>query len=75
MFDDEASFGVYHDSRGRWILEGETAPYRQTAKWVFSVRVWAAVGRKGRTPLLRIPKSMTAVAFAKFMSEWPLQSS
>ena len=38
-------------------IEGEIPPYRPTAKWAFSVRVWAAVGRNGRTPLLRIPKS------------------
>ena len=32
------------------------------------MRAWAAVDRT-RTPLLRIPKSMSAMAFAKFMRE------
>ena len=67
MYHDEASFGVYHDPRGRWIVEGTTRPYRRTGRWAFSIRVWAAVGWKGRTRLFRIPKSMTAAEFARFM--------
>ena len=67
MFMDEASFGVYQDPRGRWVVEGKAAPYRPSERWAVSIRVWAAVGWKGRTKLFRIPKSMTAAEFARFM--------
>ena len=67
LFSDEAGFGLYHDARGRWMVEGQAPGYRPTVKWAVVIHVWAAVGWKSRTPLFRIPKSMTAVEFAHFM--------
>ena len=62
-------FGHYHDPWGRWIVEGQTSPYRHTSKWAVVIRVWAAVGWMGRPPLFRIPKAMTGAAFARFMAK------
>ena len=51
------------------MVEGQAAPYRATVKWAVVIRVCAAVGWKGRTPLFRISKSMTAVDFVEFMKK------
>ena len=69
MYSDEAGLGLYQDPRGRWVVEGHTAPYRPTVKWNVVIRVWAAVGWEGRTPLFRIPKAVTSPQFAKFLKQ------
>jgi hypothetical protein len=38
-------------------------------KWPPRIRVWAAISAKGKTPLVRIPKSIKAEAFAKLLEE------
>jgi hypothetical protein len=46
---------------------GEEPEPRGTQKYGISVRVWGGVGYYGLTPLYRIPKSMTAADYKKFL--------
>lgn len=68
MWSDEASFALYSDTKGQWVAANEEAAPRETVKWPPRIRVWAAISSKGKTPLVRIPKKMTAAEFADLLS-------
>lgn len=38
LWTDEASFALYSDTRGQWVLKGKKANPRQTTKWPY--RIW-----------------------------------
>lgn len=69
MWSDETSFALYSSTRGEWVPAGSQAAPRETVKWPPRIRVWAAISAKGKTPLVRIPKSMNAEAFKKLLKE------
>lgn len=63
LWSDEASFALYSNTKGEWVEAGSQAAPRETVKWPPRIRVWAAIGAWGKTPLVRIPKSMNAAQF------------
>jgi hypothetical protein len=63
FWSDEASFALFSNTRGEWVEAGSQAAPRETVKWPPRIRVWAALGTWGKTPLVRIPKSMTGEQF------------
>jgi hypothetical protein len=69
MWSDEASFALDSSTRGEWVPAGSEAAPRETVKWPPRIRVWAAISAKGKTPLVRIPKSLTAEAFETLLRE------
>lgn len=69
IWTDEASFALYSNTRGEWVRDGEEATPRQTTKWPTRIRVWAGISSKGKTPLIRIPKSLNAAEFEKLLQD------
>jgi transposase len=69
MWSDEASFALFSSTRWQWVVEGSEAAPRETVKWPPRIRIWAAISAKGKTPLVRIPKSMTAEDFETLLKE------
>lgn len=69
MWSDETSFALYSTTRGEWVDHGSTATPRETVKWPPRIRVWAAISARGKTPLVRIPKSMKAGQFERLLQD------
>jgi transposase len=67
IWSDEASFALFSATRGQWVEAGNAAAPRETVKWPPRIRLWAAISAKGKTPLVRIPKSLTAEEFEKLL--------
>ena len=69
VWTDEASFALYSATKGQWVEAGSEPAPHETVKWPGRIRVWAAISAKGKTPLVKIPKVMSAEGFKKKMRE------